>query len=675
MKTPKKSPGGSSKQKPSKSGSGSRLDSISPKYPDPVVFYPKILKKDLRLAEAFRVGDPSIPLSEKKLNPFQVKVGRKGRIWVDVLLERKKGVKIHDLERIMHVYGKPGRGRFISGRVRAERLPILDELTVRMQTARPVEPALNYSVKAIAADRKTINKVPSLNGLDGTGVIIGIVDEGCDFNHPNFKVNNKTRLVYLWDQNGSGGAHPKNYEYGIEYTKSDINAALKKHDPYAGLNNYMPDENSHGTHVIDIAAGNSPDTDYLGVAPGADLIFVDIRRPAKQKNITAEELIMGQLNTLGSSHDLVDAVKYIFEKADKEGKPAVVNLSLAASGGAHNGTSLVESMFDDLLSKLPLEHGRAIVIAAGNDFQRKLHTTGEVSSATPKTIKWNIPKAAKETNLDLRQEMEIWYPKETALKIEVLDPNENPVNDLMCRFGQFRTSDENTIIPIWTIQNAEADPAIDQENNHIEILVDNRHVDFQGGEWGFRLSHDELQPASNNVVIFHAWIENTYQKNRNNDGGDAVNQNTSSEFMQENVEPSSTINGIGNARLPIVVGACEYDANDKSYSVSYYTSAGPSLNPQCPQKPELYAPGDGISSAKAVRGERYDVTGTSMAAPHVTGVIALMFQRALTLPQPKILTMEQICNILIDSASDKRAYDPQLGFGRVNGCDALKKIS
>jgi subtilisin family serine protease len=528
-------------------------------------------------------------------------------------------------------------------------------------------------VGAIAADHKTLLKIPALKDIDGKGVIIGIVDVGCDFYHKNFKINKKTRILNLWDQNGNGSAHPKNYEYGSEYTSSDINEALRNstaQKAYTQLH-YAPKTNAHGTHVMDIAAGSSPDIQYLGVAPKADVIFVDLRRPLENKDMTQEELATLQENTLGSSQDLVDAVRYIFEKAEELKKPAVVNISLAANGGGHNGTSLVEANFDDFLSDKNSKYGRAIVIAAGNDFVNRLHTTGRVSQSGSRLIKWRIPKLTRTTNLDIRQEMEIWYSKGAALKIEVLDPEGNQVDDLLCRFGKSSMSNEPSLIPIWTIHNAAADPAVDKENNHIEILVDNCHTKFQKGTWTFKLSHDESQPSNNSTVVFHAWIESMYRSSSAETvGGDSI--------FPIDSECLNTINGIGNARLPIVVGACSYDANHpEMYPVASYSSAGPTLHADhgASQKPELYAPGNGISSACAVIGGRFDADpGTSMAAPHVTGVIALMFQRAHMIHPNKVLTIEKIRQALIETASDKHIYDSQLGFGRVNGCDALNRI-
>ncbi len=100
-----------------------------------------------------------------------------------------------------------------------------------------------------------------------------------------------------------------------------------------------------------------------------------------------------------------------------------------------------------------------------------------------------------------------------------------------------------------------------------------------------------------------------------------------------------TINDPGNAELPLTVGATHRDMPHR-YGVSYFSSKGPTADGRA--KPDLLAPGERIISCGAGpdvakyqslatriqpdpnRKDAYylERSGTSMAAPHVSGIIA-----------------------------------------------------
>lgn len=109
-----------------------------------------------------------------------------------------------------------------------------------------------------------------------------------------------------------------------------------------------------------------------------------------------------------------------------------------------------------------------------------------------------------------------------------------------------------------------------------------------------------------------------------------------------------------------------------------FSSRGPAVfNGQKTEKPNIAAPGKDIVSA--VPGGKYaSMSGTSMAAPHVTGATALIYQM-----DPK-LTPVQMRAVLMKStnpvdekgnASSNRAWNKVYGLGKMNVLSALKLAS
>lgn len=191
-----------------------------------------------------------------------------------------------------------------------------------------------------------IGGFPFTQAYDGNGVLIGIIDTGIDFNHPDFKDSfGNTRIKFLWDQvPTSGSTVPAPYNYGIEWTAAQINASVCTHND---LPNY-----GHGTHVSGIAAGNGlANGTHEGCAPKADLVVVAL-----------------DFNKSGPT--IADAVSYIFSKAFVLGKPCVINASVGDYYGSHDGTDLEAKLIESMVKNVS---GHVMVAAAGNAGAYKFH--------------------------------------------------------------------------------------------------------------------------------------------------------------------------------------------------------------------------------------------------------------------------------------------------------------
>lgn len=207
-----------------------------------------------------------------------------------------------------------------------------------------------------------------LNGVDtaytGKGIIMGVIDQGIDFNHPDFKTaTGKTRVLRYWDHSVNGVNPPQPYNYGIVWDSSSIND---------GTCTSLETITAHGTTVAGMAAGNArANLKNKGAAPEADLIVVETNFNLPNWTLT-----------------IADGCDYIFKVADSLGKPAVINISLGDYLGSHDGNDPAADLIESLLDLSP---GRIVVSAAGNaGNQGKFHVRNN-SIGSDTTFFWNIP--------------------------------------------------------------------------------------------------------------------------------------------------------------------------------------------------------------------------------------------------------------------------------------------
>ncbi|HEY0514009.1 MAG TPA: S8 family serine peptidase [Thermoanaerobaculia bacterium] len=585
---------------------------------------------------------------------------------VDVVVKLEEGEATAPAEiEQSHRIGK----RIVTGAVAVKNIRRARDEVDSLKAALPAHLHLFNSVPAIRCDRTSLDAAARVNGdrypdLDGSDVIIGIVDFGCDFRHQNFRnPSGATRLLSIWDQNeaenGSSRAAagpPKGFFYGRELTAAMIDGALAAGDENAyKVLGYMPPVAAHGTHVMDIAAGNGrepnlfngqpgnapPQPSAPGVAPNAQIIFVNLKSFER--------------GFLGNSRCLLEAVAYIFEKADEIGKPAVVNLSLSTIGGPHDGTTLVEQGFEELVTA---KSGRAIVTSAGNAFTLQSHIVG-VAGKDNARILWNTDPRHDDPQRGIKNEIEIWYPKGDELNVTLYAPGATtPVGSV----GLGETVELfNGKERVGRISHRENDP--NNHDNQIDIRLP--HYDDPGKPWTIELESKVGKGR------FHAWIEQS--------------ERGLSRFVGD-TQPAYTLGSISCGNGTLTVGA--FDTAEKAaLSLPYEaTSAGPiretaaNKEKALRKKPELSAPGVNIVAARA-RGGVTVLSGTSMAAPHVTGLIALLFQLAHRSGRG-VLPFSKTCDILIQGLlllqsiprpapreldPAKPSNDLRLGGGRIDG--------
>jgi len=138
-----------------------------------------------------------------------------------------------------------------------------------------------------------------------------------------------------------------------------------------------------------------------------------------------------------------------------------------------------------------------------------------------------------------------------------------------------------------------------------------------------------------------------------------------------------TINDPGNADLAITVGSTHRDM-PHVYGVSYFSSKGPTGDGRL--KPDLVAPGEKIIScatgrlkvegAKGQECDYVETSGTSMAAPHVSGVIAAF----LSVRREFIGQAERLKGIFVASATDLRRDRYFQGAGLVDLMRAIQSV-
>ncbi|MBN1780724.1 S8 family serine peptidase [bacterium] len=496
------------------------------------------------------------------------------------------------------------------------------------------------------------------DGHTGRNVIVGIYDTGIDCAHEDFiDSEGNTRILAIWDQTASGNP-PDGFGYGTEILQNDIQAAINA-GTASGLGG--KDLVGHGTHVAGIAAGNGratgngkPPFVYIGAAPDAYLIAVK-----------------GSDNTSMPDAQILDGLNYIFKKAGEFGMPCVVNLSLGRRNGSHDGWDNFEQAVDSYLD----DPGHAIVVAAGNDGQERIHVMHEFDPFIEDTLSVQINVGPNSPDRDDYLYLEGWIHALSPMAVTIVNPQG-------FRFGPIYP-DEVFRYPAEMRPRIYVDNGSEgaQENGDKQILVQlldaENHNELSPGLWTIKF-HD----ASDRL---HLWLTS------HSLSAEIVSEVDYSTLMSEPAHARRAIaveSYISRTSWPNLWSATWGPGNIESGEISVTSSPGPSrINANYTHtnnKPEISAPGEYIVSAYSgtslyYPGDQYicwdgvhrAYSGTSFAAPHITGLIACLFEA-----NPDF-TASQVQLILISTARSDDftgpAWNPQWGFGKADAEAAMDR--
>ena len=552
--------------------------------------------------------------------------------------------------------------------------------------------------KADIAGDETLAKAEQLpQAYTGKDVVIGVIDTGIDFNHAAFKDANNTSRV------------KKAVTYIGEVTNPDI-----KEYSGADIASLTSDskELSHGTHTSSIAGGSlvkDGSWQWQGVAPEADLVLAG----------------MAGNNSLDN---IVDAMDRIVKYADEVQKPLVLSISMGRMDRLHDGSDPMAKKIKEITEE-GKKQGRVVVLAPGNAADNDVSVEATLGAADNEG--WQMKTIMGLTAL----KDGLFTPNNTyavggmlmyasdgkdftaELRVvniqtgEVISGKENVENCMKIPgfedFSQIFTLTKSTrvnvkgeTIPVWEAEALNSNCYMNDDNLRLAIFVKGTtgqtinivRNDTESKERGFFVP-DALKdkgytkggPAKafsagtceESAISVGSYI--THQDYTNcmdqemKFSGDNSKVTGKPQVMGEISDYSSFGQGENGVKVPTVIAPghdllAGYNLYDGSHFKDGELNDSPISNYNIVKK----VTSNGRNSWWAYEG------GTSMACPHVAGIVALWLQADPTLTANKVKEIMKETSVKDDFVTDATKIPSgnsiQSGMGKIDALAGLKKI-
>lgn len=504
--------------------------------------------------------------------------------------------------------------------------------------------------------------------LTGRGILVAVIDSGISYWNEDFrKPDGSTRIRFLWDQ-----------VLDREFDAQEIDAALATGNRQAALQ-LVPsvDTSGHGTAVAGIAAGNggARGAAYAGMAAESELLIVRLGMP--------------RTDSFPRTTELMRALTYAVNKARELAMPLAVNLSFGNTYGAHNGSSLLERFLDNVS-----EIGRTVIcVGSGNEGASGGHvggslraergnrrsvegglrteegfgrdTGGGLQADTQMTDAVNINDATvteQGTSVEMTVgayesglNVQLWKEYADRYLVTVVSPSGAAFEADTDRPGKQIYRLGQTQILFY---NGEPAPYMTGQELYFDFLPAAGYRYLEQGVWTFQLR--PLRVVTGNYTFYLP---------------SAAVRSADTRFVRPT--PDVTLTIPSTASGVITVGAYDpvYEAYADFSGRGYlYQEQVNSRTSDAFVKPDLVAPGVGVIAPDRDGGYA-PVTGTSFAAPFVTGAAALLMQWGIVMGNDPYLYGEKVKAYLRKGAKPIRGVaeypDARVGYGAVCVEDSL----
>jgi subtilisin family serine protease len=441
-----------------------------------------------------------------------------------------------------------------------------------------------YTLVSTLSDGKAYSEAIQYNfeySFHGTGVLVGVIGTGIDYQHPAFlNTDGTTCISSIWDQTEQSGTIPMGFTYGSQYTSEIINQALASSDPLSIVPSI--DTNGHGTAIASIISGrpNYSQT-FSGIVPQSDLVVVKLKE-AKQNlkqlfSIPADSLCFQET-------DLILGIRYLITMALSLKRPLAICISLGSSQGGHDGIGPI----NDYINNIATLPNIVACVCAGDEGNKGRHYFNSTYSE-PYYNEFQMNVGSNDKSFS----MEIWPYAPSTLSIEVISPlseSTQPIfSSFECEKFVFEQSQSTVLVNNFVFKSRRRNPLI-------LINFSNAYP----GTWRFRVVDVENSPFS-----FHTWLPSDHLIS------------TETFFYESN--PDTTVMAPGNASNILVITAYN------QFSNTILEESGRGFTRIGGITPDIAAPGYQI--ACAFPGYQYGLlNGTGAAVCYAVGAFAIILE-------------------------------------------------